>query len=470
MRARCGTQWRSQRGQTMALVAISMVSLLAMAALAIDVVTLYVARGQAERGADAAALAAAKVLADSGVTTDPTNASPDNIWKNACNLATQEATVVAGQNLIAGQSASVNVTFPNAPSTDCSGTPTASSTFGTDPQVTVSLSAAGLPTFFARIWSKATNSVTASATAEAYNPSNSFKVNPNAPPAVPNAPRCVKPLLLPNCDPRQSSHGGSGCNTGTYDTFIDSYAGSITNPGDQSASPSGVIGETFVLSPNCDPGCSVPTVTPGSPPQVSYYPVTLPNGPGWVCPGNCSLALPSADYFENDLACCNSNSLQCGQTGPVVYSSSTIQTEAADAGQCLIHETVQNYQPNCQTTLEQDCLDVATSGPPPLLAMRAGASNPLIGKATGAGVAAGDIISTSDSMVSLPIYDSSTGTYPSSNPTIIGYLQVFIGHVDNAGNVTVTVLNIAGCGTSTSPGATAISGAGPTIPVNLIHN
>jgi len=461
MPARCGTQWRSQRGQTMALVAVSMISLLAMAALAIDVVTLYVARGQAERGADAAALAAAKVLADSGVTTDPSNVSPDNIWRNACNLATQEADVVAAQNLVAGQSPTPAVSFPNAPSGDCSGTPGPTSTFGTNPQVTVSLRVTGLPTFFARIWSRATNSVSATATAEAYNPSNSFNVNLNG--TVPNAPRCVKPLLLPNCDPDQTSHGGSGCNGGTYDRFIDTAAGTITNPGDQSAG--GVIGETFILSPttSCSSSCSVPTVTPGPPPQVTSYPVTLPNG-GYVCPGNCSVALPSADNFENDLACCNSSTLQCGETGPVIYSSFA-STEARDAGQCLIHETVQNYQPNCLTTLDQDCLD--TSSPP--FIMRAGASNPLVGKATGAGVAVGDIISTSDSMVSLPIYDSTAGA-PMSNPTIIGYLQVFMGDVDSTGKVTVTVLNIAGCGTSTSPSASPISGAGPTIPVNLIHN
>ena len=46
-----------ERGQTIILVAIALVSLLAMAALAIDVTTLYVARGEMQRAADAAALA-----------------------------------------------------------------------------------------------------------------------------------------------------------------------------------------------------------------------------------------------------------------------------------------------------------------------------------------------------------------------------------------------------------------------------
>ncbi len=61
-----------ERGQTILFVALAMVSLLGMAALAIDVVTLYLARSEIQRAADAAALAAAKAVADSGFTTLPT--------------------------------------------------------------------------------------------------------------------------------------------------------------------------------------------------------------------------------------------------------------------------------------------------------------------------------------------------------------------------------------------------------------
>ena len=53
---------QGERGQTIVLVAVSLVTLLAMAALAVDVVTLYVARSEMQRAADAAALAAAKRL------------------------------------------------------------------------------------------------------------------------------------------------------------------------------------------------------------------------------------------------------------------------------------------------------------------------------------------------------------------------------------------------------------------------
>jgi len=72
-------------GQTIALVALAIVTLLAMAALAIDVVTLYVAKGEVQRAADAAALVAAKAFVDSGVTSDPNNAGKQTLAENIAN-------------------------------------------------------------------------------------------------------------------------------------------------------------------------------------------------------------------------------------------------------------------------------------------------------------------------------------------------------------------------------------------------
>src|SRR6266566_2160594 len=88
-----------ERGQTIALVAVSMVSLLAMAALAIDLTTLYVARGEIQRAADTAALAGAKAFADSGVTTYPSNANLRNL---AQALGTAFASAAVNQNKVAG--------------------------------------------------------------------------------------------------------------------------------------------------------------------------------------------------------------------------------------------------------------------------------------------------------------------------------------------------------------------------------
>ena len=56
-----------QRGFTMAFVAITMVAIISMAALSIDIGTLYEAKAEAQRAADAAALAAAQVISTSGL-------------------------------------------------------------------------------------------------------------------------------------------------------------------------------------------------------------------------------------------------------------------------------------------------------------------------------------------------------------------------------------------------------------------
>src|ERR1700724_4061046 len=80
-----------ERGVTMILVAVAMVAIIAMAALSIDVVTLYLAREEAQRAADAGALAAARVISISGITGA---AGPDNdavSWSKICGGGTSLA-------------------------------------------------------------------------------------------------------------------------------------------------------------------------------------------------------------------------------------------------------------------------------------------------------------------------------------------------------------------------------------------
>src|SRR5882724_5851621 len=88
-----------ERGQTILLVAVSLVALLGMAALAIDVVTLYTARSEVQRAADAAALAGAKAFVDSGVTSDPTNTSLQTL---AQSMSTAFINATMAQNKIGG--------------------------------------------------------------------------------------------------------------------------------------------------------------------------------------------------------------------------------------------------------------------------------------------------------------------------------------------------------------------------------
>src|ERR1700739_294097 len=84
-----------QHGVTMVLVALAMTAIIAMAALSIDVITLYLAREEAQRSADAAALAAAKVISVSGITGAADPATDTASWKLICGGSSSTATQAA---------------------------------------------------------------------------------------------------------------------------------------------------------------------------------------------------------------------------------------------------------------------------------------------------------------------------------------------------------------------------------------
>jgi uncharacterized membrane protein len=153
---------KNERGITIVLVAFSLLTLLGMAALAIDVSALYIAHGEAQRAAEAAALAGARAFASSGYTSAPTSLAAADICQTSATpgadaAANRLAEAVAAQNLVAGQPAAVQ-------SITCNVT-------AANPQISVTIQRTGLPTFFGRIWGGTANSVTATAVAEAYNPS-----------------------------------------------------------------------------------------------------------------------------------------------------------------------------------------------------------------------------------------------------------------------------------------------------------
>ena len=153
---------RGERGVTMALVAAAMVAIMAMAALSIDAVTLYLANAEAQRSADSAALAAARVISVSGITGTASTATQGPYWQQICggstSVATQTAQAVATQNTVGGATATVTTTYSvgtGTPNADCS---TLSAGFAVNPLVTVKVQRT-LPTFFARIWGKNGSSV-----------------------------------------------------------------------------------------------------------------------------------------------------------------------------------------------------------------------------------------------------------------------------------------------------------------------
>jgi hypothetical protein len=125
--------------------------------------------------------------------------------------------------------------------------------------------------------------------------------------------------------------------------------------------------------------------------------------------------------------------------------------DTAAAVQCLIHEASLGSPATGQDSL------VTTSLP---YQIQAGTSNPL--------TISGNI-SSSNSIVSLPIYDGNPVASNLAPVTIVGFLQVFINWVNADGSLNVTVLNVAGCGENVPVPSTAaaLTGTSP-VPIRLI--
>src|ERR1019366_1367552 len=97
---RPGSRHNRDEGVVITLVAVCMLGFVgAMAAFSIDVVTLYTARSEAQLAADGAALAGARVLANSGMTS----ASDATVGANAAPMAIAVATQVAANNTVGGR-------------------------------------------------------------------------------------------------------------------------------------------------------------------------------------------------------------------------------------------------------------------------------------------------------------------------------------------------------------------------------
>ncbi len=458
-----------ERGVTIALVAVAMVSIIGMAALSIDIGTLYQAKAEAQRAADAAALAAARVISISGITGDPNNTAGG--WQNTCGT-TGTATVAAAAvaqaqwNLVGGaQPSTVKVTYgPGVGATDCS-TLSGATSFSVNPTVTVYVQQARIPTFFGRVFgliaggTSSNSGVSATATAEVFNPSNSGTFASGGA-MVPVQPRCVKPWIVPNRDPLHAA----GCTAAGCLNFVSTTggptAGSIVTTGMLIGGVgAGVIGETFTLVPDCAVGgACVPTNTPpianpGAPlPSLQYLPGLAPATSAAV--PSCATANP---YQEAVAGCDQTTQYQCGVAGAAIPNQFDPTEnplgptgDTATAVQCLIRAAAPGPG-NGQDSLFPNSLPYQ---------ILAGTATPL------PGVASGSAISSSTSIVSLPIYDDTAGT-PLPTVNIVGFLQVFINYVDAAGNPNVTVLNVAGCGNGVIAGTPSLNGTSP-VPVRLI--
>jgi len=420
----------------------------AMAALSIDVTTFYTARSEAQIAADSAALAAARVLANSGMTSDP-NAASDGLLANAETLATRIATQVAQQNRIGGAAATtVNVSYdppcnPQAPIQN--------------PCVRVRVVRNDLPAFFARIWGTTQVQVSATAVAEAYNPSGLANGTTGSL-SSPIATTCVKPWVLPNLDP--------------------------SNPGNTIFIPSsGDIQTTTLLGwDSTDPGTGklLYSIDPGNGPAAwQYYPSNQTSfpAPAPQTLSSCAAGLNGvrSDY-QQSVAGCVQMPIYCGGNIDTPTGTSNVQLEAnyptrdqetADAVNCLTHTL-----PN---TLGGDTVLVnpkITSGQP--FQFRGGDNNPIPGAIT-------KNIMVSDSLVTVPVYDdTANGGGPpgaGNKVRIIGFVQLFVNS-DGIGTpdasaataqIKTTVVNLIGCGTGAL--GPPVMGNGPSaVAVRLVSS
>ncbi len=353
--------------------------------------------------------------------------------------------------------------------------------------MTVQLQRAGLPTFFSRIWGNSGNSVSATATAEAFNPSNSGNVG-NAITGSDHPGSAALRKTVDHTEPGSATPSPERVrllrskwqwftwmvhDVGKHNGRIDFTSWDLTQRRDR---------RTILVGARLYPHRKRMHYSSQPPPRQLLDPsrstwLQLPPSVEYLpgeAPVTAPVAVPSCaagSHYEQAVGGCDQSTVyQCG-----VQSSSASTPNLVDlnvnpgAGTndtmngvtCLIHEgDATDAQPDGQDTLQVS--------PYPFQVL-AGTSNPLLAS----GLASGSPITSSTSIVSLPIYDSnaSSGAIAGSGTTpvtIVGFLQVFINSVDQWGNMDVTVLNVAGCsnGASGTVG-NPVTGSSP-VPIRLI--
>jgi hypothetical protein len=435
-----------EAGVSLVIVAVALVALLMLAGLGIDLASLYAGHTEAQRAADAAALAGAEVFVTSGCTSAAGGCTPGGFQEI---LATQQAQLIGDENHVGTQKADIlpsDITF-NYPTPQ-------------NPQITVTVrrtSARGtpdqpggaMPTFFAKVFGVMSADISASATAEAFNPAGSN---------IPVGTKCLKPWLMPNCDyNRLVNKNNPSANTlcpavGTkYPSYYldPSNNYSIVNPG---TAPGGVIGQLIQIKPG-DPSQA------GAPSQ--FYPVNLvPGATPAVCPScaNGGGGTGGAALYRSNIECCNQGTVVGGLTA-VQPTTGNMVGPTQQGVQCLIHESGGGNG--------QDSLDPST------MTITAGGNNPYF--------PSGSVLTDSDSVVTVPIYDGTPlcpgNSCPSTvNVNVVGFMQMFIRDVTNPqGTVEAYILNVSGFGSKPGGGGPGgngnpiVTGGASPIPVRLIH-
>jgi len=193
---------------------------------------------------------------------------------------------------------------------------------------------------------------------------------------------------------------------------------------------------------------------------LDYLPALIQVTP--VAPVAVPRCAKGSAYQEDVGGCDQSTVYACGIVGggaqvDMSFNPGKSGGETSIATQCLIHQAG-----------GQDVLDTTTNPFP--FQIDAGAGNSMV---TAGGIPANSVITSSSSIVTVPIYDDTQAPvqFPlnvnQAPVTIVGFLQVFINFVDANGNPNVTVLNVAGCSNTATDSTPTLSGTSP-VPIRLI--
>jgi Putative Flp pilus-assembly TadE/G-like len=412
-----------ERGISLVLVAFGMTMFIAAAAFAIDLASLYVGKSEAQRAADAAALAGARQIVASGAISG-------TLTGNTCPTALQTEAIAAGnQNLVGGQSPGIT-----ASNVACD-----FSRAG-DPLVTVSFTATS-PVFFIKYFGSTYNSnnVSATATAEAYDPSGAT-TGPTF------CSGCLKPFLVPNCDYTHllTAGGNSNCPldtaTGKHpDYFFTPPNNSITHPG---VAPGGVVGELWTLHSNAGPS--------------QWNEIAFDSVPP-ACKGG-----ETKTGFEKSVESCSTKTYTCGSQ-LCALDGAAFGPNGHSVG-CLI-----TYGVTCnnQDVTATDSITVNTANTPPFT-ITAGSGNPFF--------PASSKITQSAAIVSVVVFDGIPVPSGGGPVVVVGYMRMFIKDINHMGpvdNLDTVILSISGCGVTggnCSSGAGTASGGGANlVPIRLVH-
>jgi Putative Flp pilus-assembly TadE/G-like len=485
MRHRISRLHLNDNGVTLLIVAASLVVMLGMCALSVDLVAGYLARVQCQRAADAAALAGAKAFAGGCTTSGCTAGSATE------TLATQNAIAVAAQNPVMGlapASTTVSTSFDYSRDVLSSGG-------SGEPQITVtvyrdSTHNDAMPTFFAKIFGINYMDISASATAEAFNPGGT---------GTNVGVGCVKPFLVPNCDPNFPVATGNteantncpctgqglangdcagGLSTGNYMSYyVDPNTGNAVHPLDcqwdstnnQCNPSSGDIGAPWVLHDNG-----------GVPSQ--WYTIAFTSQSGMQYSQYIRECAPRSVACQGTLSSLNGKKVGPTDAGLdcLIHSCGA----GGCSGQCPATGVVNNLPDGLNNGQDYMCAPYAlpgavaqsscpTSTPTSPFTVVAGANNPY-------GYTAGQTFDAtnggSDSLANVVLYDGAPLASGGSTVTVQGYMSLFFQdalHSSSYDTINAVITQVGGCGTggsgSTTPNVNS-AGGGTFIPIRLIHN